>query len=200
MGLANGADNQEPLTGTVEVDETYTGGKYDKRRKRAKDDKEPVFRMVSRDGKAKTYHIANVKRHNVIDKIKDSISIEAPLVRNDGSRLYDRMPASVQKHEIVNRSAKEWVSGDVHTCTIDGYRGLLKRGIIGSLHQVSVKHLHRYLSELQFRWNNRKAQDIFLLVIAALAIGRALPCKALIASIDEEPNAGPGVELDGEPF
>jgi len=83
------------------------------------------------------------------------------------------------------------VRGDVHTCTIDGYWGLLKRGIIGSFHQASVKHLHRYVSELQFRWNNRKAQDIFLLVIAALVIGAALPYKELIASIDEEPNAVP---------
>jgi hypothetical protein len=76
----------------------------------------------------------------------------------------------------------------------------LKRGIIGSFHQVSVKHLHRYLSEFQFRWKNRKAQSIFLLVIAALVIGTALPYKELIASIDEEPDLGPTVELDGEPF
>jgi hypothetical protein len=67
------------------------------------------------------------------------------------------------------------------------HRQLLIRGIIGSFHQVSVKHLHRYLSEFQFRWNNRKAQDIFILVIAALVIGAALPYKNLIASIDEEP-------------
>ena len=60
-------------------------------------------------------------------------------------------------------------AGNVHTGTIDGYWGLLKRGIIGSFHQVSIKHLHRYLSEFQFRWNNRESQDIFVLVIAALS-------------------------------
>jgi transposase-like protein len=199
MGLIEAADDT-PLEGTVEVDETYVGGIYDKRRQRAKYDKAPVVGLVERDGRARTYHVAKVNRHNVIDKIKDNVAITADAVYTDDSRLYDRMPDNVQKHEIVNHSAKEWVRGDVHTCTIDGYWGLLKRGIIGSFHQVSVKHLHRYLSEFQFRWNNRKAQDIFILVIAGLVIGTALPYKDLIASIDEEPNAGPEVELDGEPF
>jgi hypothetical protein len=130
-------------------------------------------------------------------KIKANIAITAPLVCTDDSRLYDRMPGNVQKHEIVNHSAKELVRGDVHTCTIDGYWGLLKRGIIGSFHRVAVKHLHRYLSEFQFRWNNREAQEIFMLVIAALVIGTALSYAKQIESIDEEPDAGPEVELDG---
>jgi transposase-like protein len=200
MGLIEAADD-EPLTGTVEVDETYMGSKkYDKRRKRAKYEKEPVFGMVERDGRAKRYHVPAMSRHNVIDKIKDNISINANAMYTDESSLYKRVPENIQRHEIVNHSAKEWVRGDVHTGTIDGYWGLLKRGIIGSFHQVSVKHLHRYLSEFQFRWNHRKAQDIFVMVIAALVIGQALPYKELIASIDEEPNAGPKMEMDGEVF
>jgi ISXO2-like transposase domain len=72
--------------------------------------------------------------------------------------------------------------------------------VIGTYHQISVKHLNRYLSEFQFKWNHRKAQDIFVLVIAALVIGAALPYKELIASIDEEPGAGSEATLDGEPF
>jgi transposase-like protein len=200
MGLCELAD-EEPLTGTVELDETYMGSKkYDKRRKRAKYEKEPVFGMVEREGRVKTYHVPKVNRHHVIEKIQDNISIDASAVYTDDSRLYDRMPSNVKKHEIVNHSAKEWVRGDVHTGTIDGYWGLLKRGVIGSFHQISIKHLHRYLSEFQFRWNNRKNEEIFMLVIAALVIGSALPYKELIASIDEEPNAGPEVTLDGEPF
>lgn len=110
------------------------------------------------------------------------------------------MPANVQKHEIVNHSAKEWVRGDVHTGTIDGYWGLLKRGIIGSYHQVSIKHLQRYLTEFQFKWNHRKAQDIFMLVIAALVIGSSLPYAELIQPLEGEEDKGPECELDGEPF
>src|SRR5471030_1202003 len=194
------AMGSEPLTGTVEVDETYIGGKYDERRKRARWDKEPVFGMVERGGKAKTCHIPKINRKAVVAKITDTISIDADLVCTDDSNIYDKMPENVKKHESVNHSAKEWVRGDVHTGTIDGYWGLLKRGIIGSFHQVSIKHLHRYLSEFQFRWNNREAQDIFMLVIAALVIGSAMPYKTLIEPLAGETGTGPEVELDGEPF
>src|SRR5713226_5256620 len=163
----------------------------------AKYDKEPVFGMVERDGKARTYHVSQLNRYNLISKIKDNISIDADLVCTDESPMYKRMPKNVKKHEIVNHSAKEWVRGDVHTGTIDGYWGLLKRGIIGSYHQVSIKHLGRYLSEFQFKWNHREARNIFVLVIAALVIGRALRYNELIASIDVESNPGPKVEFDG---
>ena len=100
----------------------------------------------------------------------------------------------------MNHSAKEWVRGDVHPGTIDGYWGLLKRGVIGSFHQISVKHLERYLSEFQFKWNHREAQNIFLLVIAALVIGSAMPYKMLIEPLEGETDKGPEVELDREPF
>lgn len=90
--------------------------------------------------------------------------------------------------------------GDVHTGTIDGYWGLLKRGVIGSFHQISVKHLHRYLSEFQFRWNHRKAQDIFLLVMCALVIGSAMPYAKLIEPLEGETDKGPEVTLEDEPF
>lgn len=201
MGLIEAADD-EPLSGTVEADETYMGSKkYDKRRKRAKYDKEPVFGIVARGGKAKTWHVSKpVNRYHVIDKLASNVSIDASLLCTDDSRLYDRVPENIKKHEIVNHSAKEWVRGDVHTATIDGYWGLLKRGVIGSFHQISVKHLHRYLSEFQFRWNNRESQDIFALVLAALVIGSALPYIKLIEPLEGETDNGPEVELDGEPF
>src|ERR1035441_9879263 len=200
MGLCEMAD-AVPLTGTVEADETYMGSKkYDKRRKRAKYDKEPVFGVVERDGRAKTFHVPNINRHHVIGKLQDNISVNADVLYTDDSRIYDRMPANIQKHEIVNHSAKEWVRGDVHTGTIDGYWGLLKRGVIGSFHQISIKHLHRYLSEFQFRWNNREAQDMFALVVAALVIGSAMPYAKLIEPLEGETDKGPEVELDGEPF
>src|SRR5947209_5784488 len=96
------AATDEPLSGTVEVDETYIDGKYDKRRKRAKWDKTPVFGMVQRDGRAKTYHVPQINRYHVISKIKDNIAINTDLVCTDESQMYKRMPDNVQKHEIVN--------------------------------------------------------------------------------------------------
>jgi transposase-like protein len=198
MGLIEAA-NEKPLRGAIEADETYVGGKYDKRRKRGRYEKEPVFGMVERGGKARTYHMREVTRKAVTDKLKDDISISADAVYTDDSSLYDKMPPNVQNHEIVNHSAHEWVRGEVHTGTIDGYWGLLKRGIIGSFHQVSIKHLHRYLSEFQFRWNNRESQDLFALVIAALVIGSATPYAALTEPLGGE-KATTGTASEGEPF
>ncbi|MGO9256296.1 MAG: IS1595 family transposase [Bryobacteraceae bacterium] len=201
MGLIEAADDTK-LTGIVEADETYVGGKYDKRRKRAKYDKEPVFGVVERDGRARTHHMRPVTLKNVVEKIKGEVSIDADAIYTDDSQLYGTAAGCIKshKHETVDHSAKEWVRGDVHTGTIDGYWGLLKRGIIGSYHQVSIKHLHRYLNEFQFKWNHRKAQDIFVLVIAALAIGTALPYKVLIEKFEEPTAETPETESDREPF
>jgi transposase-like protein len=200
MGLVELADDEQ-LSGTVEVDETYMGSKkYDKRRKRGKFEKEPVFGMIERDGRAKTYHVPVMNRHRIIDKMKDDISIHTNAVYTDESQLYKRMPENIKKHESVNHKVKEWVRGDVHTGTIDGYWGLLKRGVIGSYHQISVKHLHRYLSEFQFKWNHRKHQDIFLLVIAALVIGSHLKYDDLIAELEAATDNGPEVSLGDEAF
>jgi hypothetical protein len=154
MGLVEAAD-EERLTGTVEADETYIGGKYDARRKRARYAKEPVFGVVARDGKARTYHMPQgVTLKGVVAKIKDNVAITADAIYTDESNFYGTAAGCIQNHnhQSVSHSAKEWVRGDVHTGTIDGYWGLLKRGVIGSFHQISIKHLHRYLSEFQFRW------------------------------------------------
>ena len=105
MALVEASDT-EPLTGTVEADETYVGGKYDKRRKRARWDKEPVFGVVERGGKARTFHMRPVNRAVVNEKLTDHISINADHVYTDDSNLYHAMPANVKRHESVNRSAK----------------------------------------------------------------------------------------------
>jgi DNA-directed RNA polymerase subunit RPC12/RpoP len=189
-----------PLSGVVEVDETYVGGKFDKRRKRERWDKEPVFGMVERDGEARTWHVPQMNRWNVIGKIADGISPEVDLVCTDESNLYQRMPKNIERHEIVNHSAKEYVRGQVHTGTVDGYWSLLKRGLIGSFHHVSIKHLPRYLAEFQLRWNNLKNTDLFALVIARLLIASAMQYKALIGQEPEKTDKGPEVPFDGETF
>lgn len=204
MGIVEASDETQ-LAGTVEADETYIGGKYDKRRKRARWDKEPVFGVVERDGKARTYHMPEVTLKGVLEKIKDNVAITADAIYTDDSDLYGTTAGCVMshKHESVNHSAKEWVRGDVHTCTIDGYWGLLKRGIIGSFHKVSIKHLQRYLNEFQFKWNHRTAQDIFAQIIVALVIGSALRYNVLtgphaLADPASAPQAGP--PASDEPF
>lgn len=174
---------QEPMMGVVEADETYVGGRFDKRRKRDRwQDKAPVFGIVQRNGKARTYHMPAPTMKKIVDKIKGDVSIEADGIYTDDGKFYGTAAGCLKNHnhKRVNHIAKEWVRGDVHTGTIDGYWSLLKRGIVGSFHQVSIKHLHRYLSEFQFRWNNREAQDMFPLVIVALLMGIAMPYEELI--------------------
>jgi DNA-directed RNA polymerase subunit RPC12/RpoP len=206
---AMGEGEEAPLSGTVEIDETYVGGKaknmHAKQRAekiggRGVHGKDTVLGMVERDGNVKTFHVPSLNRFHVIDKLKEGISVQTDLVCTDESNLYHRMPENIQRHEIVNHSAREYVRGEVHTGTIDGYWGLLKRGLIGSYHRVSIKHLHRYLIEFQMRWNNRKNPDLFALVVFRLLIGTALQYKQLIAEVEVEENEGPEVQLDGEPF
>ncbi|MEB2363894.1 MAG: IS1595 family transposase [Bryobacterales bacterium] len=125
MGLVEAADD-EPLKGTVEADETYIGGKYDKRRKRTKYDKPAVFGVVERDGRARTCYMPAVSLKGVVEKIKDSVSINATAIHTNDSNLYGTTAGCLKNHnhQTVRHIEKEWVRGDVHTGTIDGYWGL----------------------------------------------------------------------------
>jgi transposase-like protein len=171
----------EPLSGTVEIDETYIGGKFDKRRKRQRWDKPAVFGMIEREtGKVHAKHISAANRWNIGTEIDARVAPEARMM-TDESKLYANLTKKGFKHEIVIHSDKEWIRGECHTQGIDGFWSLLKRGIIGSFHQVSVKHLDRYISEFAFRFNGREDQELFAAVILNLVIRPALRYKALTA-------------------
>lgn len=73
---------------------------------------------------------------------------------------------NIRRRDSVNHIKEEWVRGNVHTNTIENHWSLLKRGIIGNFHQVSVKHLDRYISEFEYRQNNRKEPDLFIKTVA----------------------------------
>jgi transposase-like protein len=203
------ADEGDLLAGIVEVDETYVGGKaknmHAKQRKekiggRGVHGKDTVLGMAERGGRVKTYHVPALNRYHVIDKLKEGISVEVDLVCTDESQLYKRMPENITRHEIVNHSEKEYVRGEVHTGTIDGYWGLLKRGLIGSFHRVSIKHLHRYLFECQFKWNNRRNQEIFAEVVRRLVIKSALRYKTLTGPEIPLGSDSADLTLSDEPF
>jgi transposase-like protein len=170
------------FSGTVEADETYVGGKYDKRRKRAKYDKEAVFGMVEREtGRVHAKHVPAATRGSVTREINAAVGPEARFM-TDESMLYKNLKDRGFEHEIVVHSVNQWVRGECHTQGIDGFWSLLKRGLIGSFHQVSIKHLNRYIAEFAFRYNRRYDAEIFTAVVMALVIKDALRYKAITSS------------------
>jgi transposase-like protein len=189
----------DPFTGTVEADETYIGGKFDKRRGRQRWDKPAIFGMIEREtGKVHAKHISAANRWNIGGQIDAVVKPEAKMM-TDESNLYANLTKRGFKHEIVIHSDKEWVRGECHTQGIDGFWSLLKRGIIGSFHQVSVKHLDRYISEFQFRFNGREDQELFAAVITRLVIKACLPYKVLTGDPKPAASSDPLSSLD-EPF
>jgi transposase-like protein len=143
----------------VEADETYYGEKADpaERRKpgqRGPAGKRPVVGLVERGGKVRTFHVEKANRDTVEGIVRENVAREAALM-TDESALYTEIGAEFASHETVCHSAEEYVRGEVHTNTMDGYWGLFKRGMRGVYQHCAEKHLHRYLAEFDFRYNNR---------------------------------------------
>ena len=93
-----------------------------------------------------------------------------------------RMVGKTRQHGIVIHGSGQYVKGDCHSNSIENFWSLFKRGLIGSFHQISVKHLTLYLNEFQFRFNNREAEDLFALVVMSLVVGSPLPRAVLMAN------------------
>ena len=156
------------LGGIVEVDETYIGGKGRGKRGRGAIKKTPVVALIERKGKVISTPIKRVTAKNLRTIIKENVNKRATLMSDD-FMSYRYLNIASLKHNIINHSKKEYVRGDIHTNTVEGYFSLLKRGIIGIYHHVDKHHLHRYLSEFDFRYNNRKSSDSESTIMALLA-------------------------------
>ena len=116
--------------------------------------------------------------------ILDHISPNVARIYTDEHPSYQGLDASfggVGLHQTVNHSAKEYVRGDVHTNSVEGAFGLFKRAIVGSFHQVSHKHLDRYLDEFEFRYNNRKNVHLFRDTLTRMVRAEAMPYEQLTA-------------------
>jgi transposase-like protein len=171
------------FTGTVEADETYVGGKYDRRRKRGRWEKTLVMGIAERGGTVEAYRIPTPSKTVLVGKIKDRVSTDAELVVTDEYRAY-QSAAKDYRHEVINH-IREWVRGNIHTNTIENFWSLFKRGVIGSFHKVSAKHLPRYLAEFTYRFTRREDESIFMVTLARLLVTIAMPYKQVVAEPTE---------------
>jgi transposase-like protein len=149
--------------GVVEVDETYIGAKPGtaKKGKRpaAYQHKFAVLTLVQRGGGARSFHIDKAKSSTVIPIVRKNVSHEAALV-TDEAKTYTRLGIGFAQHETVHHASQEYVRGDIHTNTVEGYFSVFKRGMKGTYQHCSEKHLHRYLAEFDFRYSNRSALGV----------------------------------------
>ena len=165
--------------GIVEADETYYGPvekprvspqrgsrPFTKGGKTGPAGKRAIVSLVERGGNVRSFHIPTADKESITKIVTENVAREARLM-TDESKLYFRAKEHVAKHNTVKHSADEYVRGDIHTNSVEGFFGIFKRGMRGIYQHCAEKHLHRYLLEFDFRYNARKITDIER---AALAI------------------------------
>lgn len=167
------------------MDETYIGGKT-KRRGRPRNEKplqerfDMVLGMRERKGRVKFMHIKDGKTETIRKAVSEHVDPRSAAVYTDSAAVYQFAfhPWLKQRHRMVNHTI-EWIVPD--TNTVESSFSLLTRGLIGSFHRVSIKHLRRYLSEFEFRFNVRKDEDRFTTTLRRMAGIAPMPYIELIA-------------------
>ena len=169
------------LVGVVEVDETLIGGKKKGKGHGYKGNKQWIAGAIQRGGKLRVERIPNIRRTTLHDFIQRNVKDEAEAIYTDELKSYIGVEDSDTRHETVNLSEEEWVIGDVHTNSIEGVWSLFKRSLIGTFHKMSVKHMDRYLEELEWRHNNRDNPHIFMDTLKRIMNTDPLEYKKLTA-------------------
>ncbi len=155
------------LRGIVEADETYVGGKprrgtkeiqIDHRKRGRGTKKTPVLALVERGGDVRAKVVTDVTAKTLGKIMPKEIHRSARLM-TDNYRSYRSIGKNFASHEIVRHDIGEYARGDVTSNTAESFFALLKRGVYGTFHAVSKKHLHRYVDEFAFRWNTRQVND-----------------------------------------
>lgn len=150
----------------VEADETVVGGKERNKRLSKRNPKnigavgkQVAFTLVERNGRARSFHVANVTGKTLRPIMVKHVDRKSALMTDDAGQ-YRPIGKEFASHETVNHGIEEYVRGDAHSNTVEGYFSILKRGVIGVYHHVSEAHLSRYLAEFDFRYSNRIALGV----------------------------------------
>jgi transposase-like protein len=183
----------DKLSGEVEVDETFIGGKARNMHKATRErritgtggkDKAMVLGMVERGGKVVTMVVGNRRKHELQASVRDCVEAGSAIF-SDELKSYEGLSADYQ-HAIINH-AVEYANGNVHTNTMENFWSLLKRGLHGTYISVEPFHLFRYLDEQAFRYNNRKMTDAerFAVVMKQI-VGRRITYKELTGKAESQ--------------
>jgi transposase-like protein len=147
----------EPLGGSgkiVEVDETFFGQVKGEPKRRGTGHKHVVLSLIERGGSARSFHVEGTRMVDINPVIRANLARESHLM-TDEAQYYNDIGREMAQHEVVNHRKEEYVRGDVHTNTAEGFFSIFKRGMHGVYQHCSEKHLHRYLAEFDFRYSNR---------------------------------------------
>jgi transposase-like protein len=171
------------LSGQVEMDETYIGGKEKGLGKRGRGTKKrPVLGIRQRNGELRMFHAADVTSRSLEKFLRENVGKDVDVFFTDEFNVYRGIAKRMGlKHKVVQHSTKEYVRGDAHTNTIESAFSLFKRGLRGSWHKLSAKHLQAYLEEMCFRFNRRKNSDLFMDTLRHMVTAPVLTFEKLTA-------------------
>jgi transposase-like protein len=177
--------DQPMLDGTVEMDETYVGGKQrNPGRGKATTNKAVVIGIRQRNGDLRFFHAEDAKSGTLAQYIRENVSTDVDVIITDTLPAYKKAVGE-SAHKTVNHMAKEYVRYENGACvttnTIESAFSLLKRGIMGSWHKISAKHLPAYLDEMTFRFNRRKSANLFLDTLRHMVTAPVLTFEKLTA-------------------
>ena len=156
--IMKGPSNPAPMGGegkTLEADWTYVGRKPGTKVKAGGGHMNAVLALVERDGGVRSFHVPNVRAENLRTVLGDHASPKSHFM-TDEAGAFTLVGWNFASHGTVKHRDNEYVRGDVHTNTIEGFFSILKRGVYGVYQHVSQAHLHRYLAEFDFRYSNRE--------------------------------------------
>lgn len=178
--------NRTMLDGTVEMDETYIGGKQHTYSKAGYGDsnKQIVIGIRQRGGELRFFHAQDVKSGTLAKFIEENVSTDVDVIVTDELNAYPTAMKSVamtDRHKTIKHKARVYVEGDIHTNTVENAFSLLKRGIIGTWHRISAKHLGAYLSEMEFRFNRRNNPNLFVDTLRHMVTAPVLTFEKLTA-------------------
>jgi len=167
------ADDLPPLGGlsaTIEAGEVYIEAMAGRKKWRKPVQKQIVMALAERDGSARSVHIPNVRAETLRRVLMTSTRGGSKLMTDEA---YGDLPPHFGRHERVRHTAREYVHGEAHTNTVEGFFSILRRGLYGTYQHVSEAHLHRYLNEFDFRYSNRERLGINDVTRATLAVRNA---------------------------